>query len=386
MGRPKIVPTFATGALYSGGPEPTTPTRSQPSAGKVLEGFEPSERVPMQQLNFQLGTAGDWLAYMQDMKVTNWSQSAPRGTSAYAIRAIVYDPVHDSWVSVGDAGITARGRGAWGSLPAGSGWIVQTGALGGVDMRGITQLAGNVVAVGGTGTSYLSSDGGFGWTSHAIGGGVPGMFAVAADTVHTLFIAAGAALYTSPDGVTWTSRVAASGTLQFNGVCSNPAGVSVAVGVGTGFGTSAIYRSTDGVTWAAQVSGTTVTYKSVAWDSVSGIFVAVGASGCINTSPDGVTWTAHFGLGGITISSIAVDGGHWVVGLPETASGRGAIAFSHDQGATWGTFTFMGDGNAAPTYSQNTTAIAHGLHSFYAVTDGGVILRSMRIGVEVTAA
>jgi len=52
-----------------------------------------------------------------------------------------------------------------------------------------------------------------------------------------------------------------------------------------------IYTSSDGITWTSRTSGTSEHIWGIA--SGNGIFVAVGYSGTILTSPDGTTWTSR---------------------------------------------------------------------------------------------
>lgn len=94
---------------------------------------------------------------------------------------------------------------------------------------------------------------------------------------------------TSPDGVTWTPRAAAS--------VSN--WVSITYGNGTYVATAwtgadRVMTSPDGVTWTAQ-SATSTTSEWLSVTFGAGIFVAVSinAPDRVMTSPDGVTWTAR---------------------------------------------------------------------------------------------
>ena len=101
---------------------------------------------------------------------------------------------------------------------------------------------------------------------------------------------------TSPDGLTWTTRDAGTGS-NLNGIAWNGSQF-IAVG---GYGT--VVSSPDGVAWTAQSIGSTYTLYSVVWDGSQ--FVAVGQEeandfgGAIATSPDGVTWAVqNFSLAG----------------------------------------------------------------------------------------
>jgi hypothetical protein len=53
-----------------------------------------------------------------------------------------------------------------------------------------------------------------------------------------------------------------------------------------------ILTSPDTVTWTSRVSGTINLLYGVAWSGAE--FVAVGFYGTILTSPDGITWTSRF--------------------------------------------------------------------------------------------
>lgn len=104
---------------------------------------------------------------------------------------------------------------------------------------------------------------------------------------------------TSPDGITWTQRTAATDT-NWQGVCWSPElGLLVAVGgSGTGPVPTAIMTSPDGITWTSQTpSLTDVVLNAVCWSPELSLFVAVGwrslSTSEVMTSPDGVTWTTR---------------------------------------------------------------------------------------------
>jgi hypothetical protein len=96
---------------------------------------------------------------------------------------------------------------------------------------------------------------------------------------------------TSPDGLNWTLRDAASNAVGWDSVCwSSKLGIFCAVGsAGSGNRTM---TSTTGFTWtsvASAVADSRVWYD-VCWSPDREIFCAVGSSG-VMTSPNGTTWT-----------------------------------------------------------------------------------------------
>ncbi len=135
-------------------------------------------------------------------------------------------------------------------------------------------------------------------------------------------------IVTSPDGTTWTRRVASADdyfqSVVFGG------GQFVVVGMG-----GAILTSPDGTTWTARESGfQPYAYDSVTWGA--GRFVAVGLEGfgstrwSVATSVDGVKWQ-HVSGGGGVLKGVAWGNGQFV------AVGRAdgdAILTSVD-GKTW---------------------------------------------------
>jgi hypothetical protein len=133
------------------------------------------------------------------------------------------------------------------------------------------------VAVG-TNSCFTSPDG-ITWTSRTIPTGIY------SDVIYAngLYVAYGNSIIsTSPDGVTWTSRFTATGVNQV--IYGNSLFVAVC-------GDGAIQTSTDGLTWTARTSGATFSLNGVCWNGTN--YVAVGTFGRFLTSPDGTTWAVN---------------------------------------------------------------------------------------------
>ena len=170
-------------------------------------------------------------------------------------------------VSIGDVSINLNNWGAWDYATNGSVFLFAGGnpASSGASpylLKSTTTKGGVIVA-----QSYGSSS-----SSYAVAYGAGLFVVVAAD---------GTGVYTSPDGVTWTSRGQSYRYMTFvNGVFFLYKG-------------NALSTSTDGINWTAR----TVTglggngIRSVAFGA--GLFVLIGEAGYIGTSADGFTWTSR---------------------------------------------------------------------------------------------
>ena len=144
-----------------------------------------------------------------------------------------------------------------------------------------------------------------GWDSVAYGNGI--------------FVAVGAAagygfagVMTSPDGITWTSRVAAISGATWGGVTFGN-GIFVAVSSCCGIG-NGVMTSSDGITWTSRNS---VASQSDNWNDVTfgnGLFVAVADDRTyrVMTSPDGITWTARTAAAANSWQSITYGNGLFV--------------------------------------------------------------------------
>jgi Cep192 domain 4 len=207
-----------------------------------------------------------------------------------------------------------------------------------------------------------------------------------------IFVAMGepGALYTSPDGETWTWG--SSGTSQSLRDVSYGGGTFVAVGEeGT------ILSSPDGVIWTGCNSGTGYHLNGVSYGE--GIFVAVGDEGAILASSDGLTWSARDSGTHQGINKIAFGKGIFV------AAGRNGTLLASNDGAVWtpqssgthghldgiayGKDTFVAVGEAILTSSDGKVwaekkargshrifGVAYGGGLFAAVADNGGILTS----------
>ena len=145
---------------------------------------------------------------------------------------------------------------------------------------------GVFVAVGLGGTVLTSQTGSL-WTVQNLGSPT-NMYSVAYGPAG--FVAIGDlgtsdAVYTSPDGVTWTAQPVPANLLLIRLIYANR--TFIAVG-----GTGAIVTSTDGgFTWTAANSGTTNTLEGVAFGASA--FVAVGDKGVVTESAQAVSRLAN---------------------------------------------------------------------------------------------
>jgi len=103
-----------------------------------------------------------------------------------------------------------------------------------------------------------------------------------------LFVAvsnSGDRVMTSPDGINWTVRTAASDNDFWASVCY---GNGLFVAVGSGGGSDRVITSPDGINWTARTADSDFTEVIYA----KGMFVAGGSNGAkpVFTSVDGVTW------------------------------------------------------------------------------------------------
>jgi hypothetical protein len=166
-----------------------------------------------------------------------------------------------------------------------------------------------------------------------------------------LFVAVGpaGAIYSSPDGKTWTARTPAGYTTDLYGVAAYtaatstpaaPAFVFVAVGAG-----GATLTSTNGTTWTVGVAtnASAPALRSVALAGQT--FVAAGDGGRIQISLDGINWTVE--TSNTTVNLHAVQCSFVSISYACVAVGdAGVIDASVDGGATWTPLT-VGGGAAA---------------------------------------
>lgn len=166
------------------------------------------------------------------------------------------------------------------------------------DLFDIATDGSNLVAVGSGSGTYRTSTDGVTWGGGTIGINIylrgivwDGAQFLAAGQDYEFSAPAGwrGAIYTSPDGTSWTERHFAGAELRD---IATSGSVHVAVG-----DNGEIWRSTNGTTWSPIPSGTSIDLKGVSYGG--GKFVAVGSGSPENaggpvvvlTSTDGNSWT-----------------------------------------------------------------------------------------------
>jgi hypothetical protein len=140
------------------------------------------------------------------------------------------------------------------------------------------------VAIGDT-VVTRSVNGTTGWTNTGIA--LPFAYGRGIVWYNSLFIVAGfdgsfqGVIATSPDGITWTTRLSGVDQL-FNVALAED--LLIATGAN-----GAIFTSTNGTSWTARTSGTSLTLRKATKGNST--YVIPGDIGKILTSPDGVSWT-----------------------------------------------------------------------------------------------
>ena len=249
-------------------------------------------------------------------------------------------------VAYGKNGFVAVGRsGAISASPDGATWSpMSSGQIFGLQFVNVAYLNDQFFAVGYAysdvvkgGTVFTSPDGA-NWTP--LQACRSGLYSIAYGNGMYVAMGVGGHWATSSDGITWTGR---SAELFFNG----QPGYGVAFGNNTFVAVGgyegppgwtligAIYTSPDGITWTRRFPelGTrllTVTYAN-------GLFVAAGDSGLILTSPDGIAWTVRSSGTSHSLLGVAYGNNTFVaVGTSNTSSSAGTnVILTSPEGATW---------------------------------------------------
>lgn len=140
-----------------------------------------------------------------------------------------------------------------------------------------------VVAFAASSFVYSTNDG-ITWTTQS-----PGVVYTSINWGKDKFLAttnSGTTYYTSADGITWTSRT-------FPITPQTRTGIRFVGGQWFLGGLSgALYTSPDGITWTSRTSGAGANRVN-GFGYAANLYVAVGNGGYVATSPDGATWTAR---------------------------------------------------------------------------------------------
>lgn len=197
MAKPTKVPTWATDANYSNGPEVGTPTKADPGAGVQAEGYIPKTRLPAQVINWWQNLVGQWTSWLDSTFAGGDGEvlEVPAGLSVpgqFMLKGVTVLDTPGSGTYNVPAGVRALriiaigGGGAGGGAGApgnGESSAGAGGGAGGIGVRWITSVAASyayVVGAGGVGVSGGAGGDGGSTTIADItagGGGGGGWFA-----------------------------------------------------------------------------------------------------------------------------------------------------------------------------------------------------------------
>lgn len=198
------------------------------------------------------------------------------------------------------------------------------------------------VAVGDNGLVAYSSDG-YAWTFiHAVNKTTSWRFVIW-DAVNSLFLAAGIAgaattssIMTSPDGVTWTSRVTSASGSGYNKIAL---GGIYQVAVGTG---KSILTAQNGTAWTTRTvtgGGATQNFVDVAYSGSGWAAVGTFATGnyaYIGTANPTGTWTAgNLGTLSLAINCITVFNSLFIVGVASATAASNIQTAPAIDPSTW---------------------------------------------------
>ncbi len=270
------------------------------------------------------------------------------------------------WVAAGGAGTTVASTDAttWAAVNVGT-----SSDLHAVTASGSLFAAAGDAEVTGEERVYTSTDGAT-WTAHLTGDGNDPMHGAAYLGGAFYMASADGEILRSSDGSSWSPVV--SRTPDFGGLAY---GGSTYVAVGN-FG--AIWSSPDGLTWTARHAAYDInTLRNVVYGAglAKPLFVAPvstsnpvsGPTWYVLTSPDGVTWTqaasgpdaypAGVAYGGPSVSFVIVGGGN--------GNKPNGWAFTSPDGVTW-----TRSANASTTINTDLGAVTYGGGQFVASGTG----------------
>ena len=159
---------------------------------------------------------------------------------------------------------------------------------------------------------------------------------------------------TSPDGITWTTRTAATSSSYWQAVTyGNDTFVAIS------YTSDAVMTSLDGITWTRRTASSSEAWISVTYGN--GLFVAVANNtNKVMTSPDGITWTARTASASSAWRAITYGNGLFV------AVGGGVM--TSPDGINWTSRT-------APAYVWSSITYGNGL--FVSVIGGSSSIYSL---------
>lgn len=193
------------------------------------------------------------------------------------------------------------------------------------------------------------------------------LFAVNWNGAQFVAIGDSLAVFTSPDGITWTEHNTLPISVLYDSLAWSGSEY-VTVG-GLNGGSPVILKSPDGVTWTQVSTSAPNGNQLLAETFGSGQFVAVGDAETIVTSPDGNTWTPQTDsqvgdLFGITF------GNSQFVAVGFDSSVTGSVIVTSPDGVTW-----TSRGVSANNRSLN--AVTFGNSEYVAVGGYGTIVTSL---------